>query len=325
MKGRDFTEHPDDAGDEEVVPALNPGDPINIQELIGVARLDKPEENLAERVLGGITYRRALALDSAVATEPPVASRGRFVASGFAVLAVAAGAVLWLRAASAPPRIKITPEQSSATPAANSKPASSTTPPVDPCDERRTAVGAQPLIDDFEDGDDEIARLEDRSGLWRWVRDTDAPGTAPALLPIPRPNAHAGNRLAIHVKGGRLLEWGAVVEFNFVPACYDASVYRGLSFQAKGPGRIFVAPREVGVIPVANGGTCVDDCHNAHVKKVELDSQWKTVEVLWNEVAERGYNKPPLNPSRLNSLAFQIHPEDTPYDLWLDDVRFLKR
>jgi hypothetical protein len=32
---------------------------------------------------------------------------------------------------------------------------------------------------------------------------------------------------------------------------------------------------------------------------------------------------PPLDASRLHSVAFLIHPEDTPYDVWLDEVRFL--
>jgi hypothetical protein len=32
---------------------------------------------------------------------------------------------------------------------------------------------------------------------------------------------------------------------------------------------------------------------------------------------------PPLDASRLQSVAFLIRPEDTPYDVWLDDVRFL--
>jgi hypothetical protein len=195
----------------------------------------------------------------------------------------------------------------------------------DPCLLRHSATGQQPLIDDFEDGDDEVSLLEGRSGLWRWVRDTDAAGTAPALLPIPRPNAKTGNRLAIHVKGSQLLDWGAVVEFNFVPSCYDASAYRGISFQAKGPGRIFVGPREVSVIPIANGGTCREDCHNGHVKKINIDAQWHTYEVLWSEVAQRGYNRPRLDPSRLNSLAFLVHPEDTPYELWIDEVKFLSR
>ncbi len=325
MKNRDLPGRREADADERNI-ALDPDQQRAIEQLIETARTDKPEENLTGRVLEGIAYRQSLANELAASIRPARPLRGSFATAGGVLLAAAAGFVLWLHPWSSTSTIKISPEQLPAKSSTFNPAASSSTHPVlDPCNERRVAAGHQPLIDDFEDGDDEVARLEGRSGLWRWVRDTDLPRSSPALLPIPRPNPQAGNRLALHVKGGQLLDWGAVVEFNFVPACYDASAYQGLSFQAKGPGRIFVAPREVGIIPVANGGTCTDDCHNAHVQKIELSAQWKTYEVRFSEVAQRGYNKPAFNPSRLNSLAFQIHPEDTPYDLWLDDIRFLRR
>jgi hypothetical protein len=187
------------------------------------------------------------------------------------------------------------------------------------------AEGGAALIDDFEDGDDAVARLEQRAGFWRWAREIDAPGTAPALLPSPRPDPTAANRLAIHVKGGALRDWGAVVEVSFRPPCYDASRYAGFTFEARGPGRIYVAPREVSVIPLAEGGTCELDCHNPHVKKLDLTEGWQRYEVRWAETWQRGVGKPALDPSRLNSLAFLVRPEDTPYDVWLDDVRFLER
>jgi hypothetical protein len=157
------------------------------------------------------------------------------------------------------------------------------------------------------------------------VRDTDAPGTAPALLPVPRPGKTAKNQLALHVKGERLREWGATVEFVFTSKCYDASAYAGISFEAQGSTRIYLAPREVRVMPVAEGGTCEEDCHNNHVAQIELEPQWKRYEVRFDEVDQRGYEKPPLDPKRLHSIAFLIKPEDTPYDVWLDDVRFIER
>ncbi len=288
-------------------------------ELIRGARTEEPNGLLQERVITGLAYRRALAQPGSTRSRVAVAW-----ATMGAILAVAAGAVVIVRIAHPHSNVKITPEPTQLAEPGSSPPKEAPA-AVDPCAAKKTASGEKPLIDDFEDGDDEVSLVDGRSGLWRWVRDTDAPGTSPALLPIPRPSPRPGNRLAVHVKGGKLLDWGAVIEFNFVPACYDASAYDGLTFQAKGPGRIFVAPREVGVIPVAIGGTCRQDCHNAHVKKIDLDAQWRTYEVRWSEVAQRGYNKPALDPTRLNSLAFQIHPEDTPYDIWLDDVKFLSK
>jgi hypothetical protein len=85
-----------------------------------------------------------------------------------------------------------------------------------------------------------------------------------------------------------------------------------------------VAPREVRLVPREQGGTCQRDCFNVHVKKVELSARWETYEVNWSDVVQRGYGMPPFDPSRLNSLQFLVRPEDTPYDLWFDDIRFLQ-
>lgn len=194
---------------------------------------------------------------------------------------------------------------------------------VDPCRERVVGTGEAPLLDDFEDGDDLISRLEGRDGFWRWARETDAPGTAPALIPVPRGDGVASNRLAVHVKGPQLSDWGATIELDFRPRCYDAARYAGIRFQARGPGRVYLAAREVGVIPIAEGGTCERDCHNPHVAKVELTDEFQSYELRWSELRQRGMERPALDPSRLHSIAFLIRPEDTPYDVWVDDVSFV--
>ena len=58
--------------------------------------------------------------------------------------------------------------------------------------------------------------------------------------------------------------------------------------------------------------------------KVELESGFRTYQVRWSELRQRGKGKPALDEHRLHSLAILIRPEDTPYDVWLDDLRFLQ-
>jgi len=289
------------------------------------ARSESPPAELSERVLDHLAYRSRL--------EPPANKSGyrtRLVASSLCVVAAAAALAVFIGSRRAPREAAITAERaaSAGNPSSESAiaaPSQSAGPIFDPCTERAAASGSAPLIDDFEDGDDAVAPLEGRAGFWRWAREIDQPGTAPALIPLPRPNATPGNRLALHVKGGQLEDWGATVEFNFRPGCYDASRYGGIGFQARGPGRIYLAPREVSVIPIAEGGTCERDCHNPHVAKIDLDAAWRVYQIRWAEVRQRGIGKPALDPQRINSLAFLIRPEDTPYDVWLDDVRFMPR
>lgn len=295
--------------------------------LLESTRREAPPAELAERVLNHVAYRARL--EGSV--HRTFGTRRRMLVLATAALAASFALLLLARNSTRDAAIVAERPRSAGslgTPglgSASASAASPSTPIFNPCTERAVAGGTQPLIDDFEDSDDSLPALEGRVGFWRWAREIDAPGTAPALIPVPRPDATRTNRLALHVKGGLLVDWGATVEVNFRPGCYDASKYVGITFQARGPGRIYVAPREVAVIPVAEGGTCERDCHNPHVAKVDLDAAWHVYQVRWADVRQRGMGKPPLDPQRLNSIAFLIRPEDTPYDVWLDDVRFLQR
>jgi hypothetical protein len=302
------------------------GDRQSLDSLLDAARNEAPPPRLVERVLDQIAYRTRLER----ITVAPRRRAWRAVAGSAALLA--AGVLLFVLARRPSTDPPIAAEHAAG--AGKSLDLPATAPPAarhpnplasDPCLEGAVAAGLEPSIDDFEDGDDAIRPLEGRVGFWRWAREIDAPGTAPALIPVPRPDATRANRLAEHVKGGQLVDWGANIEFDFRPACYDASKYVGVSFQARGPGRIYVAPRERSVIPVAEGGSCELDCHNPHVGKVDLESAWHTYQLRWTDLRQRGAGKPPLDPRHLHSLAFLIRPEDTPYDIWLDDVRFLQR
>jgi hypothetical protein len=288
------------------------------------ARSEASPSQLAERVLENVAYR--LRLEAPLAARAPArARRARLLAAGCTGLAVAAAAWLFGRPPSSTSRIAA--ERSDRAPASAATPASARTSVLlpEPCRERVAAGGSSPLLDDFEDGDDALAPLEQRAGFWRWARESDAPGTAPALIPVPRADGNGRNKLALHVKGGRLFDWGATVEVNFRPPCYDASRYVGIKLQARGPGRVFVALREMGVIPLAEGGSCQRDCHNPHVAKLELSSDWRSYEVRWADLRQRGVDTPALDASRLHSVAFLIRAEDTPYDVWLDDVRFVPK
>jgi hypothetical protein len=274
---------------------------------------------LAARILDSVAYRRRLEVRAGLRPARHIAW-----VSLTSLAALAASGVLWLRGQGGQNIAAEAPASSTPSLVADrglgGAPAS-----ANPCEARVVATGSTPVVDDFEDGDDALSPQDGRNGFWRWARETDAPGTAPALLPVPRPDAKARNKLALHVKGGRLADWGATVEVTFQPPCYDATAYDGLSLQARGPGRIYLALREVSVIPPFEGGTCANDCYNAHVAKLELGSAFRTFEVKWSELRQRGASRPALDPTRLHSIAFLVRAEDTPYDVWLDEVRFLPR
>jgi hypothetical protein len=285
-----------------------------LEEYVAAARREQAPGHLRSQILGHLAYRDRLA------QRGSVRHWRSWVSFGAVAAALAAGWFLGRFSQQPPP---ITAERPAGGGAASASPAGAARALVNPCQNRRSAAGKSPLLDDFEDGDDAVAALEGREGFWRWARETDFPGTAPALIPVPRGDGLPHNRLAVHVKGSQLNDWGATVELDFRPRCYDAARYAGLTFEARGPGRVYLAAREVQVIPVAEGGTCERDCHNPHVTKVELTDGFRTYRVRWSELRQRGIDRPPLDAGRLHSIAFLIRPEDTPYDVWVDDVSFL--
>ena len=195
--------------------------------------------------------------------------------------------------------------------------------PRDPCGDVVRASGTAPLVDDFEDGNELVALLEARNGYWVTIADTDRAASESVLLPSVRPEASGANRYALHVSGPRRTVWGASVQLEFGPTCYDASVYRGIAFDVLGPGRVYAGVREIDAVPVERGGTCQSGCYESHLQAVDATSHWTRHEIVWAELRQRG-SAVPVNPRRLSGLEFLVRPEGTPYDLWIDDVTFLR-
>lgn len=193
----------------------------------------------------------------------------------------------------------------------------------DPCRDAVRAAGGAPLVDDFEDGNELVALLESRNGYWVMVTDSDAPAAEPVLLPSPRPDGTGANRSALHLSGGRHTKWGISAQVELGPTCYDASVYRGIAFDVRGPGRVFAGVRGVDTVPVERGGTCTTDCYDSHLGAVDATNRWTHHELAWSDLQQREKTTPP-DPRRLSGIEFLVHPADTPCDLWIDNVAFLR-
>lgn len=108
-------------------------------------------------------------------------------------------------------------------------------PSLDPVDCYGPAVGDQPLIDDVDDLDKFVLDHEDRNGWWEAFDDEN--GTFVGKIDFT-----PGEGQGVDGSGGRCVDvsgmngWGAVISVNMgYPRCmYDASVYAGICFQAKG-------------------------------------------------------------------------------------------
>ena len=110
------------------------------------------------------------------------------------------------------------------------------------------------------------------------------------------------------------------------PRCYDASAYGGVKFWAKGPGRLMFAAKMTQVVPVEDGGTCREKCYDVHRAAIELTKRWGEYTVEWHELAQQGIGPAvPFDARSLFELAFFVDGEDTPFNLWIDDVSFIAK
>jgi hypothetical protein len=295
--------------------------------LLGSARVDVAPADMEARILRELSRRTMHG--KVQGTMRRERGRGRAWGRGASVAAVAlgaAGAALLVFRGHRSSAVDIVADMP--LPSVGSSSSSVSAAPsavVDACAHPVRARGDDPTIDDFEDGDGAVLARDGRQAAWYIAKDSDPPGTSYPTLPSLRPEPAPGNRFALHARGDELRDWGASIEIKLTPPCYDASAYAGIAFSARGPGRIYLAAREVRIVGVEYGGTCTHDCYNAHVRKVDLDAGWRRFEVPWRDMRQRGYEMPPLDPRRLHSVTFQVHAEDTPYDLWIDDVELLTR
>ena len=185
------------------------------------------------------------------------------------------------------------------------------------------ATGQDPLIDDFEDGDEWLPVVDGRDGHWYLVHD----GTGQlqqSAPPKPESGAPLGGQ-AMHVQGSGFTEWGAAlgVDLRNQGALYDPRPsYSGLRFWAAGRGRIRVIFAQADLDPAHPCGTCdarSTQCGAFYSQEVELVAAGVTHDISFDQFEGQGGPLP--FSTELISIKFEAPPPDS-IDFWLDDVRF---
>jgi hypothetical protein len=257
--------------------------------------------------------------------------RSRTFAALGGALALAAGVALFLRAPKQAPPLVAEPPPSHSVHAVPAPSASLEAPsPLAPCSPVVVASGRDPMIDDFEDGDSRLLKLDKRAGNWV----TFADGTAQQL---PRlgvafganriPGGRGESQFGLHTSGGTFKQWGTVLSAELSPRrCYDASAYAGVAFWARGKARLRVGVKMTQVVAEEFGGSCLKDCFDGHSAERTLTKDWQRFEVRWEELAQKGFGPVlPFDPHSLFAIEFAVPANRPPFDYWLDDVAFLPR
>jgi hypothetical protein len=203
-------------------------------------------------------------------------------------------------------------------------------------------LGESTMIDDLEDGDGAINEIMGRIGSWYAFND----GTGGTMSPAESADSFAGeggargSLYAAHLTGKGWKEWGAGLGLDLNdpgPATptdpdlrkpYDASMYTGIAFEAKGNVPLRVSVAEIATIETTEGGTCVKSeedgkmCDDTHGKKIALGKGWKTYELPFSDLHQEGQGLPAaLDLKTLTGLQFQVD-ANLEFDFSVDNVRF---
>jgi hypothetical protein len=190
----------------------------------------------------------------------------------------------------------------------------------------REVGGAGPaLIDDLEDCDNLIPEVADRKGGWYVYKDDAKPATTvdPAAWAALMPGAPASPRCATRVRATVAMDSFAGMGVGLAGnGTYNASGYMGISFWAKGSGKLRFAVQIEAIVPPSNGGTCAADCWNAHGIDIELTADWKKWEFTWSDLKQdpNWGTKADFDVTRLRDLQWQF--PTGMVDLTVDHVSF---
>jgi hypothetical protein len=193
------------------------------------------------------------------------------------------------------------------------------------------------LIEDLEDGNEQIALRCGRSGLWFTYNDGTTGGVQtpdPSVPCLPSTaTGRAGSTWAAHTQGSGFASWGGGIGFHFVSSSkpYDLRPYTGIGFWARvGAGsktsmRIDFPDGETD----PGGGLCVigsttQPCFDHFGTVLTFDTTWKYYVVRFSTLKQGGWGwaRPSFDPSKVFGLQLQAGAGGS-FDLWLDDFELV--
>ena len=185
------------------------------------------------------------------------------------------------------------------------------------------------LIDDLEDGDTQIIKKEGREGYWFTFADTEGSTIKPkGNFEAGAGGATPGSKRAAHIQGkvaasGKSLYVGVGFAFLNPKGKYDASKYKGISFWAKGPGKVRFKTPDVNTAP--EGDKC-SDCYNDFGVDLYIAEQWQRYTIPFDRMAQQpnwGDRAPEVSKNALFAVQWQFSTPGADYDIWVDDIELV--
>jgi endoglucanase len=184
------------------------------------------------------------------------------------------------------------------------------------------------MIDDLEDGNNQLVKKEEREGYWYASADPEGSTVFPKGEFKPEAGGPNGSKLAAHIHGttarsGKSIYVTLGAAFLNPKGNYDASKYKGVSFWAKGPGKVRFRIPSVDTDPA--GDKC-SDCYNHFGVDLFLTDQWTRYTVPFDRLAMSpgwGDPTPELNKKALFGVEWGFSTPGVDYDIWVDDIEFV--
>ncbi len=190
------------------------------------------------------------------------------------------------------------------------------------------------LLDDLDDGNNQIAVAEGRGGYWY----TYADETGSTIAPEPGTNfvAAAGgandtpHAAQMHGKMGTAKNNWAGMGFSLVEPKkpYGLSCCQGVSFRAKkngeGTGSVRFKVGDVQTVP--EGGICGNACYNDFGADVTLTDEWQEFSFAFADMKQEPYwgmPRPAIDPARIYQIQWQVKEPGADFDIWVDDVQLV--
>ncbi len=188
--------------------------------------------------------------------------------------------------------------------------------------------GSMAVIDDGEDGDNRVLQRDGRGGYWFSFVDSEGskiePPSGPFKMGEPGRDSARGARMRGHMaSSGKSIYAGIGFSLADPSGPYDASRYTGVTFWAKGPGRVRFEMPDVHTAPA--GGIC-SDCYNDFGVVLALESVWKKYTIRFDWLAQRpnwGDPFPAIEPGQVIAMEWEFGAAGRDFDISIDDIAFI--
>jgi endoglucanase len=199
------------------------------------------------------------------------------------------------------------------------------------------SCGAQGLVDDCEDGNNQTKVVEGRGGYWYTF--TEGHGTTV----VPQAGAAGGNfamspggvngsKYAARARGrvaeGEIVFGALGLNFADPKGLYDASRYKGIAFWAKrGPDSSGIVRFNIPDVSTDQDGGICKECFNDFGADIELSEGWQHFVFPWRRLKQLpGWGLPrphAIKPNKLYGLQWQARQPGADFDIWIDDVELI--